>query len=136
MKRKLLCITLMILALTWGILKCQEARADHWRQDASLLPGTYMLAYFDKSGTDFLLGLQDYSTLHELESSIKLQYVIEAIVITINREYTTGKLVKFLNTEPETVNPILFKKVELSETAVIWKQIPMPWKLVAGDVTM
>ena len=45
--KKSLFITLMVLALIWGLFECQEARADHWTQIATLLPGTYMLV-----GTD------------------------------------------------------------------------------------
>ena len=117
-------ITLMMLFTT-------VVHADHWRQDASLIPGTYMVVYEHESATAQTFAMQEFAAEHGIESTILFQAVMEAIVITINKEYTTEKLVKFLNTDPLTVGPILFTKDKVG-----WRQIPMPCKLVVGDVTM
>ncbi len=127
--RKLLFVLLMCLALVWGIFMCQEARADRWLQNSSLVPGTYMLVYDDAEGTAALLGLQTYSELRGLEATLKFQSVKEAVVITIDREFSTEKLLEFMNAEPVTVGPILFK-----EDKIGWHQVPLPCQWVLGDM--
>jgi len=121
MKKLLLAICLVFLSTT--------ASADYWRQTSSLLPGTYMLTYFHQQSTTEMLALQEYAEAQGLPSTIKVQYLMETIVITIDAEFNTKKLVEYLNAEPQTTGPVLFKQDKIG-----WAQILMPCELAAGDV--
>jgi uncharacterized protein YccT (UPF0319 family) len=130
--KKLLIILLMCLAFTWGVIQCQEARADHWRQTSSLLPGTYMLIYIDYTMTAQMAAMQAFAEMQGIEGTLSFVSVSEALTITINEEYTTEKMITFLNAEPQTTEdqkPMMFKS-----EGEWWRQIPMPCKWTKGDV--
>ena len=122
---------LMGLAMAWGVVMCQEARADHWMQTDSLKPGTYMLIYENQTATAQMLSMQTYADLQGLSSTLNFVSVNEAVVITIDEQHTCKKLVEFLNADPVTVGAVIFRQDKIG-----WHQIPSPFIWVEGDLAL
>ena len=133
-RRIIMVIVLMIVLFVWGLVQCQEARADHWRATASLLPGTYKLTYNVPAQTAAILAMNETHA-----SLLGFIAVGEALTIIIDKEYTSDMFVEFLNVEPKTYDymlPTLFvKKVDFAEQTY-WVQIKLPCKWTLGDVAM
>ena len=122
-----------VLLFVWGLVMCQTARADHWEQNASLLPGTYMLVYINVEGT---WQVEYYAAMAEaqgVDANLKIEYVIQGLVMTIGGDFNTEKMVEYLNNDPPTTKdhvPILFRMGALDE----WLQVPLPCKWIdVGD---
>jgi hypothetical protein len=124
--RKVLMVALMVFVFAGSVW------ADHWRQTSSLLPGTYMLIYIDHEQTTQMVAMQTYAELQGMLGALSFVSVGEALTITINEDYTTARMIEFLNAKPQTTdtqNPMIFKS-----EGEWWRQIPMPCKWTIGDI--
>ena len=123
--KKLLVICLLLIAST--------AWADHWRQTASLLPGTYMMIYDNPRTTAQMQFLQEYLRATG-EDPFGADTIVEGVIFVIGEEQKTEKLIRFMNVDPQTSpekNPFLFKQVE-----GCWVKIDFPCVWVKGDSTL
>ena len=120
------------ICLTFMLLLATLAHADHWEQNASLLPGTYMLVYINVEGSAQMDWYAEMARIQGVDSNIQIEYVLQGLVMTIGREFSTEKLVKYLNADPTTTKdqePLLLRKDGKG-----WKQIPLPCKWIdVGD---
>ena len=134
---------LMFLALIWGLYTCEEARADHWRQTASLMSGTYMIIYIDMPSTDYLVAEQEYLTSQGKPPYTEVEAVMIGLKFRITDPEKQPRLKELLNIKPKVhpdQKPILLKKgVDYPDKAAIqdkigWYQIPLPCKWIEGEV--
>ena len=136
-RKIIMVIALMVILFVWGLARCQEARADYWQQNASLLSGTYMLTYYHDGSTDMILALQEQAIIEGFNRTLLFQYMMETAIITINKEFNAAKLVEFLNTEPQTKQPVvLFVKKVDSLGGDFWIQVEMQCVLMPGDMSV
>jgi hypothetical protein len=122
---------LLLLGLVCFLATCQDARANHWNQNASLLSGTYLLIALDEQATSEILYMKEYALMQGIEPTMDIEYVMSGIVVRIdNKKHTTDNLLGYLNASPTTTpshGPALFSKTEYG-----WRAIDLP--CVWGDV--
>ena len=126
---------LMFLALMWGLYTCQEARADHWTQIATLLPGTYMLV-----GTDLEQSAQIQAVYQGLLSGgsdpadTTMNFVHRGpmlVFVVTPGSWNASHLADFFEIEPQTApddKSYLFRKTDIGR----WIQVDLPCKWVEG----
>lgn len=128
--RKLLLISIMILAFTAGIWHCQEARAE-WAPTGSLLPGTYLITYINIRATT---QYQIMEALGEVEITLPISDLRSGRRFEATKEVNSPLIAEFLNAEPETLpehEPVLFMYLGDGK----WKQIDLPCRWVGeGEV--
>lgn len=127
-------ITLMCILLTWSVVKC--ARADYWRQTASLLPGTYMLVYTDVEATTQMLTLQNMAEINGVKDVVRFITVNNSITFAVDQEYNAAGFAKYLNTAPQTTDelkPVLFMRGVDAFNKPYWVHVPLPCAWTKGD---
>jgi hypothetical protein len=129
--KKVLTVALMVLAMIWGLLMCGEAQAGFWLPSGSLLPGTYLLVYDDQDATYEMLALKTMVEMKGIPANVNFQAIKTAVVIKIDEEHNTKKLCDYLNADPVSLGPELFK-----EDKIGWHQVPLPFQWVLGDAAI
>ena len=124
------------IAATFIILTllCTPVLADHWNQNASLIPRTYLLVYMVQAQTEQIHSMYEYFEMMGIERQTDFTWIGSSMLFDIGPIFTTEKLVEYLNTDPVTTHdppPILFRLVD-----DVWLTIPMPCKWLRGDATM
>jgi len=100
---------LMGFALAWGIIRCEEARADQWIRNGTWEPGDYIACAILSDGRPFCVNAIAEGTVAEAEDACSI-----------------------LNDEPLTVPddvPIWFKW-----TGKTFVSAPMPCRYIPGDM--
>jgi hypothetical protein len=90
-----------------------------------------MLVYDDAVATYEVLAYKTMAELQGLPSTVNIQSVKTVVVIEIDEEYNTKKLCEYLNADPVTIGPVLFKKDKIG-----WHQVPLPFQWVLGDAAI
>ena len=127
----------MIIMLVWGLFRCQEAQADYWHQNASLLPGMYMLVDVDLESTLLYTRLKILQDAQGISGNASITRIGEMIVFEIDAVvYTTKAFIEYLNADPQTtelMKPILFRQ----QTDGTWVQLrKLPCKWMRGDMAL
>lgn len=122
-------VTWLVAAL---VLLAAVPAVSFWQQKASLLPGTYIIAYTNLRETAYDLYMERWAEENNWgKPDIKTTVILEAMEIKIDLEHTTTGLCKYLSNDPMTVPeqlPILFKKVD-----GLWVQVNLPCDWVEGE---
>jgi len=119
----------IVLIITLACISI-PAHADHWEQNASLLPGEYMLVFIDIQGTAQVEWYKAMAETQGVEPTIDLKCVLTGLIMVIDGEFDTEKFVTYLNAEPATTKdhePIIFAYPPAGDG---WVQIPLPCKWI------
>ena len=117
MKRGMLYFCLLIvMTFVLGFYTAKCVHADYWRQNASLVPGTYMVVYKSLDQTAELAAVYEYLDNMGFDRVTNFQWTGFSAVFDIDGDrWTTDKFVAFLNTEPKTTpenEPMLFRLID------------------------
>ncbi len=117
---------LVVLGLVYFLAICQDAQAERWNQNASLVPGKYMLVYTWQSETERLLYLQEYQRALEVPSVMNYGVAVIGLTFTVTKE--VEGLLEYLNSDPMVMledDPVLFREVT-NQGITGWVPIELP----------